>query len=67
MFKLKLLSISTIFIPAGCVSLAPEYQRPPAPVPQQFHCLKQSDACGKQLSGYGLAKLFVDPGQQADR
>lgn len=36
MFKLKLLSISTIFIPAGCVSLAPEYQRPAAPVPQQF-------------------------------
>lgn len=29
--------------------------------PSSFHCLKQSDACGKQLSGYGLAKLFVDP------
>ncbi len=26
--------------PAGCVSLAPEYQRPPAPVPSSFHCLK---------------------------
>ncbi|HGV5114536.1 TPA: hypothetical protein ACNHEA_005311, partial [Klebsiella pneumoniae] len=42
MFKLKLLSISTIFILAGCVSLAPEYQRPPAPVPQQFSLSKNS-------------------------
>ncbi|EMW0510478.1 efflux transporter outer membrane subunit [Enterobacter mori] len=36
MFTLKRLSISTIFLLAGCVSLAPEYQRPAAPVPQQF-------------------------------
>jgi Cu(I)/Ag(I) efflux system outer membrane protein len=65
MFLLKKLSISTIFILAGCVSLAPEYQRPQHRYPSSFHCPKQPDACGKQLSGYGLAKLFCrSPGRR---
>lgn len=36
MFKLKLLTLSTLSILAGCTSLAPDYQRPELPVPQQF-------------------------------
>ena len=66
MFKLKLLSISTIFIPLVVflwhLNISVRQLRFPA-----VSLSKQSDACGKQLSGYGLAKLFVDPRQQADR
>ncbi|HAT4378792.1 TPA: lipoprotein, partial [Citrobacter freundii] len=35
MSKFKLLTLSAIFVLAGC-SLAPDYQRPALPVPQQF-------------------------------
>ncbi|MDU4155248.1 MAG: efflux transporter outer membrane subunit [Enterobacteriaceae bacterium] len=62
MFKLKLLSISTIFILAGCVSLAPEYQRPAAPVPQQFSLSHNS--LTPAVNGYqdtGWRNFFVDP------
>ena len=62
MFKLKLLSISTIFILAGCVSLAPEYQRPAAPVPQQFSLSRNGltpAAAGYQDTGW--RRFFVDP------
>nr|WBW58307.1 Cation efflux system protein CusC [Escherichia coli] len=62
MFKLKLLSISTIFILAGCVSLAPEYQRPAAPVPQQFSLSRNS--LTPAVNGYqdtGWRNFFVDP------
>ncbi|MFW0765093.1 efflux transporter outer membrane subunit [Trabulsiella odontotermitis] len=62
MFRLKRLSISTIFFLAGCVSLAPDYQRPPLPVPQQFslshHGLVPS------VNGYqqtGWRTFFADP------
>ncbi len=60
MFKLKLLSISTIFILAGCVSLAP--QRPAAPVPQQF--LLSRNSLTPAVNGYqdtGWRNFFVDP------
>ncbi|ENA0602974.1 Cu(+)/Ag(+) efflux RND transporter outer membrane channel SilC [Enterobacter hormaechei] len=62
MFKLKLLSINTIFILAGCVSLAPEYQRPAAPVPQQFSLSRNS--LTPAVNGYqdtGWRNFFVDP------
>lgn len=36
MFKLKQLAVSTVFALSGCVSLAPEYQSPELPIPQQF-------------------------------
>ena len=42
MFLLKRLSITTVFILTGCVSLAPEYQRPTSPVPQQFSLSRNS-------------------------
>lgn len=62
MFKLKLLSISTIFILAGCVSLAPEYQRPPAPVPQQFSLSKNSlTPAVNSYQDTGWRNFFVDP------
>lgn len=62
MFKLKLFSISTIFILAGCVSLAPDYQRPERPVPQQFSLSR--NGLTPSTSGYqdtGWRTFFVDP------
>ncbi len=63
MFKLKITQHQYHIHPsAGCVSLAPEYQRPPAPVPQQFSLSKNSlTPAVNSYQGYGLAKLFVDP------
>ncbi|EPN9190845.1 efflux transporter outer membrane subunit [Enterobacter roggenkampii] len=62
MFLLKRLSISTVFILAGCVSLAPEYQRPASPVPQQFSLSRNGltpAAAGYQDTGW--RRFFVDP------
>lgn len=62
MFLLKQLSISTVFILAGCVSLAPEYQRPASPVPQQFSLSHNS--LTPAIAGYqdtGWRRFFVDP------
>ena len=36
MRSIQLLTLSMIFALTGCLSLAPDYQRPAAPVPQQF-------------------------------
>ena len=36
MFKITIMTLSTLFILSGCTSLAPDYQRPESPVPQQF-------------------------------
>ncbi len=62
MFKLKLSAISTIFILAGCVSLAPEYPAARAPVPQQFSLSHNS--LTPAVNGYqdtGWRNFFVDP------
>ncbi|KAA1062537.1 efflux transporter outer membrane subunit [Enterobacter mori] len=62
MFTLKRLSISTIFLLAGCVSLAPQYQRPAAPVPQQFSLSRNGlmpAALNYQDSGW--RNFFADP------
>ena len=62
MFLLKRLSISTVFILAGCVSLAPEYQRPASPVPQQFSLSR--NGLTPAVAGYqdtGWRHFFVDP------
>lgn len=62
MFKLKLLSISMIFVLAGCVSLAPEYQRPESPVPQLFSLSR--NGLTPSVSGYqdnGWRTFFKDP------
>ncbi|HID3749605.1 TPA: efflux transporter outer membrane subunit [Citrobacter freundii] len=60
MSKFKLLTLSAIFVLAGC-SLAPDYQRPALPVPQQFS-LKQNAlvaAPGEYLDT-GWRSFFVD-------
>lgn len=60
MSKFKLLTLSAIFVLAGC-SLAPDYQRPALPVPQQFS-LKQN-ALVPALGEYqdtGWRRFFVD-------
>ena len=61
MSKFKLLTLSAIFVLAGC-SLAPDYQRPALPVPQQFS-LSQNTLVSAPM-GYqdtGWRTFFVDP------
>ncbi|EPA8554247.1 efflux transporter outer membrane subunit [Yersinia enterocolitica] len=65
MFKLKLLTLSTLFVLAGCTSLAPEYQRPELPVPQQFSLSR--NALVPATSDYkdtGWRVFFADPQAQ---
>lgn len=60
MSKFKLLTLSAIFVLAGC-SFAPDYQRPALPVPQQFS-LKQNalvPAPG-EYQDTGWRSFFVD-------
>ncbi len=60
MSKFKLLTLSAIFVLAGC-SLVPDYQRPALPVPQQFS-LKQNalvPAPG-EYQDTGWRSFFVD-------
>lgn len=62
MCKLKILSLSVIFILTGCLSLAPEYQRPAAPVPHAFSL--SQNALVATPAGYqetGWRTFFVDP------
>ena len=62
MFLLKRLSITTVFILAGCVSLAPDFPRPASPVPRQFSLSRNGltpAAAGYQDTGW--RNFFVDP------
>ena len=62
MCKIKILSLSVVFILTGCLSLAPEYQRPAAPVPQHFSL--SQNALVASPTGYqqtGWRTFFVDP------
>ncbi|MBW8245819.1 efflux transporter outer membrane subunit [Enterobacter mori] len=62
MFILKRLSISTIFLLAGCVSLAPEYPRPAAPVPQQFSLSRNGlMPAAQNYQDSGWRNFFADP------
>ena len=62
MFTLKRLSISTIFLIAGCVSLVPEYQRPAAPVPQQFSLSRNGlMPAAQNYQDSGWRNFFADP------
>ncbi|MFK3707632.1 efflux transporter outer membrane subunit [Klebsiella sp. NPDC088457] len=62
MRPLQLITLSVIFVLTGCLSLAPEYQQPASPVPQQFS-LSQNKLvampAGYQDSGWRT--FFVDP------
>lgn len=61
MSKFKLLTLSAVFVLAGC-SLAPDYQRPTLPVPQQFSLSQNalvSAPVGYQDTGW--RSFFVDP------
>lgn len=61
MRSIQLLTLSVIFTLTGCLSLAPDYQRPAAPVPQQFSQPEQAGYRDSGLPGDRLAHLFVDP------
>lgn len=60
MSKFKLLTLSAIFVLAGC-SLAPDYQRPALPVPQQFSLSQNAlvPAPG-EYQDTGWRSFFVD-------
>ena len=62
MRPIKLLTLSVIFALTGCLSLAPDYQRPAAPVPQQFSLSQNklvTATAGYQETGWRT--FFVDP------
>lgn len=60
MAKFKLLSLSAVLILAGC-SLAPDYQRPALPVPQQFSLSQnQLVASPADYQDRGWQQFFVD-------
>ena len=62
MFTLKRLSISTLFLLVGCVSLAPEYPRPSAPVPQQFSLSRNGlMPAAQNYQDSGWRNFFADP------
>lgn len=62
MFTLKRLSISTLFLLAGCVSLAPEYPRPSAPIPQQFSLSRNGlMPAAQNYQDSGWRNFFADP------
>lgn len=65
MSKFKLLTLSAIFVLAGC-SLAPDYQRPALPVPQQFSLSQNSlvSAPG-EYQNTGWRTFFVDDQMKA--
>ncbi|HCR3328262.1 efflux transporter outer membrane subunit [Citrobacter freundii] len=60
MSKFKLLTLSAIFVLAGC-SLAPDYQRPALPVPQQFSLSQNAlVAAPGEYQDTGWRSFFVD-------
>lgn len=62
MRSIQLLTLSVIFALTGCLSLAPDYQRPAAPVPQQFSLSQNrlvAATAGYQETGWRT--FFVDP------
>lgn len=62
MRSIQLLTLSVIFALTGCLSLAPDYQRPAAPVPQQFSLSQNklvTATAGYQETGWRT--FFVDP------
>lgn len=62
MLKLKRLTLSTLFILAGCTSLDTDYQRPELPVPQQFSLSR--NALIPATTAYqdtGWRVFFIDP------
>lgn len=65
MLTLKQLTLGTAILLAGCTSLAPDYQRPERPVPQQFsrsHNALVAVTGGEQQSGW--RRFFVDQNVQ---
>ena len=62
MDKLKLSVVAATLLLAGCVSLAPEYQAPELPIPQQFS--RANNRLVPQTHAYqdtGWHTFFVDP------
>jgi len=62
MFTLKKLVFSTVLILSGCVNLAPDYQAPALPVPQQFS-LSQNGlvAVDRGYQDTGWSNFFTAP------
>lgn len=62
MRKLKLITLSVTFVLTGCLSLAPEYQQPTSPVPQQFsRSQNKLVTMPVNYQDSGWRTFFVDP------
>lgn len=62
MFRLKQLILSSGFILAGCVNLAPDYQAPELPVPQRFSLSKNGlIAVTDSYQDSGWRSFFTQP------
>lgn len=62
MRKLKLITLSVTFVLTGCLSLAPEYQQPDSPVPQQFsRSQNKLVTMPVNYQDSGWRTFFVDP------
>ena len=62
---LKYISLSTFFVLTGCVSLAPDYQRPDLPVPQQFSRAQNGLVSAGDYSVPGWRQFFANPAATA--
>ncbi len=61
MFKLKPLLICPVLLLTGCISLAPDYQRPALPVPQQFSLANGLVPAASGYQDTGWRTFFTDP------
>ncbi|CNH91328.1 Cu(I)/Ag(I) efflux RND transporter outer membrane protein [Yersinia pekkanenii] len=60
MFKIKVLTLSALFALTGCTSLAPDYQRPALPVPQQFSVSHNELIPSTGIQDVGWRTFFSD-------
>lgn len=61
MLTLKIITLSSLLILQGCTSLAPPYQRPALPVPQQFSVGQNALVAARGINDSGWRNFFTDP------
>lgn len=55
------LAAACLAVLSGCVSMAPRYARPDAPVPQDFGALPAADAAAVPVAELDWRQVFLDP------
>lgn len=61
MLIFKQLTLGSFFILSGCVSFAPEFERPVAPIPQQFSLSQNGLITTENYRDPGWRQFFSDP------